>query len=92
MKINNGFILRQINSTDGILNVVIAVGKNASALNGYLTLNSSAVFLWNELKSDKTKEQLVDALLSEFDVSREIAQKDVDNFILNLKKLGAIDE
>lgn len=92
MKINNGFILRQVNSADGVLNVVIAVGNKANKLNGYLTLNGSAVFLWNELKEEKSKEDLVNALLNEFDVSKEIAEKDVDAFISNLKNLGAIDD
>ena len=92
MKINSDFILRKINSADGELNVVIAVGKMADKLNGYLTLNGSALFLWKELEKGGTEEDLVNALLKEFDVSLEVAKNDVKSFISTIRNLGAIDE
>ncbi len=93
MKIKREFILKKLNeNTENELDVVIAVGAYAKNINGYIKLNETAVFLWNILRGGATETELVDALLKEYDVKREIAEKDVKNIIAVLKKIGAIDE
>ena len=93
MKIRKEFILKKLNeNTENQITIVIAVGKYAKNIKGYIRLNETAEFLWSKLIDGASKEELVSALLSEYDVSYEIASKDVDDIIDMLRKIGAIDE
>ena len=92
MKIKREFILKKLNeNTENEINVVIAVGAYAKNINGYIKLNETAVFIWNKLVDGATEEELVNAILSEYDVERGIAEKDVANILSVLKQIGAID-
>lgn len=93
MKIRKEFILKKLNeNTENQITIVVAVGKYAKNIKGYIRLNETAEFLWSKLIDGASKDELVTALLSEYDVSKEVALNDVDNIIDNLKKIGAIDE
>lgn len=93
MKIKKEFILKKLNeNTENEMTIVIAVGKYAKNISGYIKLNETSEFLWNMLKDGATKEELINGLLSEYDVTKEIASKDVEAVIETLKKIGAIDE
>ena len=91
MKIKNGFVLKEMSKDSGI-NIVVAVGEASKKLNGYLTLNESGVIIWKTLLNGATVDDVVNAILSEYDVSYEIAKKDVEFVIENLRKIGAIDD
>ncbi len=93
MKIKKGFILKKLNeNTPNELNVVIAVGEVASKVRGYIKLNESAVILWNKLVSGADFDELVSLILSEFEIDKATAEKDVSSFIETLKSIEAIDE
>ncbi len=86
MKIAEGFILKNIAGT----NIVVPVGANTVTFKAVITLNDSGAFLWQQLSEDKTEEELVMAMLSEYDVDRQTAETDVAEFIENLTKAGLI--
>ena len=44
-------------------------------------MNDTGAFLWEQLREAKTLEQLADAMMSEYDVSREEARADIEEFI-----------
>ena len=87
MKINENFNLRKIADTW----VVLPVGKATLDFTGILTLNESAVMLWNLLLKGAEREELVSAITSEYDVTYEEALVDVDEFIEKLKDAKCID-
>lgn len=87
MRIKEGFILRKIADSD----VVIPMGDNIAEFNGVVSLNETAVFLWSCLKEEIEMSQMVDALTAHYSVTREIAQKDTENFILQLKQRNMLD-
>ena len=91
MKIKKGFILKEMSKDSGI-NIVVAVGEASKQLNGYLTLNESGAIIFKTLQNGATVDEVVDAILNEYEVEREIAKKDVLMVIDNLKKIGAIDD
>jgi len=76
MKISDGYILRNVAGK----NIVVSVGSDVS-FNGMLTLNETGAFFWELLKEDTTKEKMLEAILSEYDVPSEEAEKDIDEFI-----------
>ena len=82
MKIKKGFILKEL---DGQV-VAIPVGSDFS---GVVKMNEIAAFLWKKLE---TEEELVNAVLSEYDATEEQAKQAVKNTVGLLKKNGFIEE
>jgi hypothetical protein len=49
-----------------------------------LTLNPTGAFLWEAMANGAaTRDELVDLLIQEFDVSRDVASIDVEEFIVS---------
>ena len=88
MKIKEGFILRKMNN----MNIVVAVGKAVKTFNGYITLNETGTFFWEKLANGCTKEDLLNAVLAEYDINEATALEDINLFIDNLTKNGLIEE
>ena len=84
MKIKEGFILRQV------VGQTVALPMDAELnLNMMITLNETGAFLWNLMsKKDVSEADLVDALLKEYDVEREIAERDVARIVASLAESG----
>ena len=87
MKIKDGFILREVAGNF----IVVVVGEAVKRFKGVINLNETGAYLWKILvKGVEDASQLVDALLSEYDVEKEIAEKDVNAFIAKLTEAGLI--
>lgn len=86
MKIKADFYMKEVAG----LNVVVATGDTAENMNSMINLNETAAFLWRQLESDTTKEELIKNLTQEYDVDYERASKSVDNFIKKLDEIGCI--
>ena len=86
MTLKKGLILKEVAGSY----IVVAVGSAVKTLNGIITLNKTGAFLWKELESDKTEQELIDALLSRFDVQPETAKKDVADFITAIKNANLL--
>lgn len=82
MKLKEGFLLKEIAGSW----VVVPVGEQVVDFQMMITLNETGAFLWEKLKSETTKDELLDALLSEYDVERTIAETDVDEFLKTLSE------
>lgn len=87
MKINENFVLREVAGSW----VIIPIGEKSVDFNGMMNLNESGALLWRKLEEGAEKEDLVSVLTSEYDVSNEIAETDIDSFIDVLKKAGCIE-
>lgn len=87
MKIKEGFLLRKM----GGQSVVVSVGAASTDFNGMIKLNETGDFLWHELENEKNEDELVQAMLENYDVSEDVARKGVCAFIETLKKPGIIE-
>ena len=87
MKVKEGFELKEI--ADNY--VVIPTKSNVVDFNSMIMLNEVSAFLWLQLLEDKTEQELVKALLKEYDVDKETAAKDVSIFVSELSEAGVID-
>ena len=87
MKIKNGFILRKVPG----MNLVMPTGKNVKEFNGSLMLNDTGAFIFERLQKGSTQEEIADALTQEYDVSLDIASKDVQNTITSLIEAGVAE-
>ena len=78
MQINKDFTIQKV----GASYVAVPVGETSKHFHGMIRLNETGAFLWNQMVGvDKTEAELVDALLAEYDVSREIAERDVHTVV-----------
>lgn len=87
MKIKDGFILRTVAGQ----NVVVPVGSNVMNFNAAITLNDSAAFLWKNLTNETTEEQLLSAMLNEYEIDKETAKADISVFLNVLREHEIID-
>ena len=82
MKIEKEYILREI-ADDYI---IVPVGKAAMEFNGMITVNETGAFLWKILTKGATKEELLHAMVEEYEVSAEEAEADIDEFLQLLQE------
>ena len=87
MKIKDGFELREI--ADNY--VVIPTESRVVDFSSMIMLNEVSAFLWLQLLEDKTENDLLKAVLSEYDVDKETAASDIKVFIKELAAAGVID-
>ncbi len=77
MQIKNGFMLREIAGQS----VVVPLGSRVVEFNGIMTLSESGAMLWRKLEKNASVDELVDVLLIEYEVDKNTAQKDVEEFV-----------
>ena len=82
MKITKQFILREVVGE----NVLIPVGETALQFNGIISLNPVGATIWKQLEQNATHQQMLNAILDEFDVTPEQASADLDEFLQLLQK------
>lgn len=88
MKIKTGFIKRQVAGRT----VVVAVGDRSREFNSMITLNGIADFIWTVMQNDVTVDQVVSAVLEEYDADEQTVRTDVEKFIGKLREAGLLDE
>lgn len=88
MKIKDGFMLREVAGSF----VVVPVGEASKNFKCMINLNVTGAFLFEKLKKGvENEEELVKLLLNEYDVSDEIAKRDVHSFIEKLLEAKIIE-
>ena len=93
MKISEGFILKEIEGIGGETKyVVIAVGKASEKIGGMITVNETLKDIWELIEAGKTKEQIVDEMVKQYDVSREAFSADLDKILADLKAAGILND
>jgi hypothetical protein len=87
MKAKNGFVLRKV--ADNY--IIVAAGRTSLDFSKVINLNETGAFLWNLLEKGTTEDKMVEALINDFNVSQEMAQKDVESFIVKVKQQGMLE-
>ena len=87
MQISKDFILQKVGSS----HVAVPVGEASKSFHGMVRLNETGVFLWKKLsEKDCSEEDLVNAILEEYDVAREIAAADIHRIVEQLREGGIL--
>ena len=87
MKIKKQLIKREI-AGDTIL---VPVGKTVYDSNGLFVLNELAAFIWDILPEVSDEVQIVERILADYEVTREVAAADTAQFLQRLREMGIID-
>lgn len=86
MNIKKELIKREI-AGDTIL---VPVGKSVYDSNGLFALNELGAFLWDRLPQAKDREDLLAAVLAEYEVTEAEAARDLDEFLSRLQEYGIL--
>lgn len=87
MKIKDDFILKEIAGSY----VVVPVRQRSVDFSGIIKLTESGAFLWKILINGAEKQDLVSALLDEYEVDEATAAADVDRFISSLNDADILE-
>ncbi len=88
MKIKQGFSLKNENGQ----NVIVCDKSINRDFNSTIYLTETLVFLWNFIQDKAvTKEEMLHALLDNFDISTVLALNDIDIFIRILNENGILE-
>ena len=87
MQIKSDFTIQKVGNSY----VAVAVGETSKTFHAMIKLNETGAFLWNQLaEKDLTEEELTNALLAEYDVDRETAEKDVHAMVEKFAENGIL--
>ncbi len=87
MKLKNGFKAVSI----GEDRFIIEVGGSTVDLRSAMLINPAAELLFTALYEERDEKELVNLLLSSYDIDEETANRDVSAFISKLKERDMLD-
>lgn len=88
MKRVESFVLQEIGGEA----ILVPTGQKVVDLNGLVTLNATGSFLWRQLATERTVDDLVQLLCAEFEVAPDTAHSDLAVFIDCLASLQAVEQ
>lgn len=88
MKVSNQFILRTI--ADEYL--LIPTGEAAMNVKGLISLSESGYLLYEKLKNECSKDELVQVLKNEYEVDESTVVQDVEMFLQQMRQLKMLEE
>lgn len=88
MKVSKNYILRNIADE----HLLLPVGEAALTTKGLIALSESGCLLYEKLQEDCSREDLVRALCSEYEVTEAVAGADVDSFLDQMRQLNMLAE
>ena len=87
MKIKEGFVVREIAGQS----VVVALGEASKSFNGIIKLNETGRIIWDKLTDGAEKEDIVKAILAEYEIDSDTVEKDIDTFVATLKENNILE-
>lgn len=82
--IKQGYVAREIAGE------FIAVPIDSSCGTSIVVLNPVSKFLWDELATEKSFDELLDAMLKNYDVAKDEAETDLKEFLMQLLENGLL--
>lgn len=88
MKTKKGYILRPL----GTEYILVAEGLEAADANHIISMNESAAYLWEAVEGKDFEETtLADLLLEAYDITREVAERDMAALLQTWKDAGIVE-
>ncbi len=87
MRVKEGYMLREIAGTW----IVVPIGARVVEFNGLISLTETSALIWQMIEDGAKKEEILNRILTEYDVDKETAMKDLDEFIDQAIEKGLIE-
>lgn len=81
-----GFIRRKVAGQD------MLISTNPAVFNGYIALNETSAFLWDQMSEPRTAAQLAESMAAQYDVAYHQALEDVAALLQTLAARGLVQE
>ena len=88
MKIKEGFVLRNV--VDEY--IVMPTGDNIAKFDGAVVLNEVSAFVFKQLENPVSREDLLEALLNEYEVDKATASADLDALLEQFSGMGILEK
>ncbi|MBQ7801717.1 MAG: PqqD family protein [Oscillospiraceae bacterium] len=88
MRVKDNFIFRRIADE----HLLIPTGEAAMHVKGLIALSESGSLLYQKLRNECSRADLVAALMAEYDVTEAVAGEDVDAFLDQMRQLDMLVE
>ena len=88
MKIKEGFVLRNV--VDEF--IVMPTGDNIAKFEGAVVLNEVSAFIFKQLENPVSREDLLSAMLNEYDVDEATAAADLDALLEKFAEMGVLEK
>ncbi len=85
---SKNFIFRQIVEEM----VLVPIRQNVADLDSIYTLNELGAFIWGKLESPRSYTEIEEAIQADFDVDVETVRTDLQTFMEELARIGAVEE
>ncbi len=66
--------------------VLVPISNNIADMNSVYTLNETGAFIWEQIDGVRKVEDIIEALILEYEIDRPSATEDVFSFIENMNK------
>jgi hypothetical protein len=66
--------------------VLVPISNNIADMHSVYTLNETGAFIWEQIDGNRSVEEIISALTSEYDIDSKNGEKDVFEFIENMQK------
>jgi hypothetical protein len=86
MELKKKFVLRNIVGET----ILVPIGQDNEAFNGLITINELGRFIWDNYENAKDEDDLLQKILDEYEVEKEVAKADLDEFLQTLKNAEII--
>ena len=83
---NEDFVYRRI----GDETILVPIKDNVGDMGSIYNLNEVGAFVWEHLDGKQSLSDIKDMIFEEYNVSPDMAKKDLCDFIAQLKEIGAI--
>jgi hypothetical protein len=71
--------------------VLMPTNDNIGRFNGTVLLNEVSAFVWGKLQQETTQEEILEAILQEYEVPRQIAAGDLKTLLDQFTELGLLE-
>ena len=88
MKIKEGFVLRNVMDEF----IVMPTGENIARFDGSVVLNEVSAFIYKLLETSISREDLLTAVLNEYEVDEATAAADLDVLLNKLADMGVLEK
>ena len=88
MQVSKDYLLRTIAGET----ILIPSGAAAQKFNGLVTVNAIGAFIWDVLQNPTDLDGLVARITEEYEVDAETARADAEDFLSELRRIGALED
>lgn len=87
MRIKPNFVYREVVGE----HILVPTGPVSEDQNGLFVMSEWGAFIWHRLEQGNTKDEILKAILAEYEVDAETASRDLDEFLTQLEQFGVIE-